>query len=234
MSNAPVAAIVGIGPGNGESLVRKFHDEGYRVAMLTRSRETIEGYEKQFENARGLACDATDPESVAAAFGSIRENLGPVEVLIYNAGSGAWGRFDEISAEAFEASWRVNVLGLFHCAREVVADMRDRGGGAIMVIGAGAAWRGRPGTIAFAQAKAAQRSTTQSLARQYGPEGIHVGYVVIDGVVDMPRTRRSMSDKPDEFFLKPDDIALTVYHMVSQPRSAWSFEVDVRPWVEDW
>jgi NAD(P)-dependent dehydrogenase (short-subunit alcohol dehydrogenase family) len=97
-----------------------------------------------------------------------------------------------------------------------------------------AAWRGRAGTLAFAQAKAAQRSTAQSLARRYGPDGIHVAYLVIDGVVDLPRTREHMPAKPDDFFLNPDHIALTVYNVVHQPRSAWSFEVDVRPHIEEW
>lgn len=231
---SPVAAIVGIGPGNGRALVERFHAEGYRVAMLTRSRDTLERYESEFENARGFECDASDRDSVTGAFEAVREQLGTVEVLVYNAGAGIWGGLDEVSAEEFEATWRVNALGLFHCAGEVVDAMVEMGSGAIVAIGAGAAWRGRAGTIAFAQAKAAQRSTAQSLARQYGPDGIHVGYVVIDGVIDTPRTRERMPDKPDDFFLDADDIALTVFNMVSQPRSAWTFEVDLRPWKEDW
>lgn len=234
MSTPELAAIVGIGPGNGEALVRKFHDEGYRVAMLTRSQDTLDRYEGAFENARGFACDATDGGSVDTAFAAIRETLGEVDVLVFNAGSGVWGGLDEVSAEAFEQSWRINALGLFHCAKAVIDPMVKRGGGSIIVIGAGAAWRGRPGTLAFAQAKAAQRSTAQSLARQYNPKGIHVAYVVIDGAVNLPRTRQQMSDKPDDFFLNPDDIALTVFHLVGQPSSAWSFEVDLRPFIENW
>ncbi|HKL50430.1 MAG TPA: SDR family NAD(P)-dependent oxidoreductase [Wenzhouxiangellaceae bacterium] len=229
-----VAAIVGIGPGNGRALVERFHAEGYRVAMLTRSRDTLERYQQEFENAHGFECDAADAGSVATAFEAVREELGPVEVLVYNAGAGVWGGLGDVSADDFEATWRVNALGLFHCAGEVVGPMAEKGAGAIIVIGAGAAWRGRAGTIAFAQAKAAQRSTAQSLARQYGPEGIHVGYVVIDGVIDTPRTRERMPDKPDEFFLDAGDIALTVLSMVAQPRSAWTFETDLRPWQEDW
>jgi len=145
-----------------------------------------------------------------------------------------WGGLDDVSPEGFETSWRVNCFGLFLCAKQVVDPMVESGSGAIMVIGAGAAWRGRANTIAFAQAKAAQRSTAQSLARQYNPDGIHVSYIVIDGVIDLPRTREQMSDKPDEFFLDADDIALTVFNLVNQPKSAWSFEVDLRPFVEDW
>lgn len=234
MKDTPIAAVVGIGPGNGESLVRKFHSEGYRVAMLTRSRDTLDRYEREFENARGFPCDATDGQAVEQAFASIREDMGDVDVLVYNAGSGVWGGLDDVSAEGFETSWRVNALGLFRSAKQVIGPMTGNGGGAVVVIGAGAAWRGRAGTLAFAQAKAAQRSTAQSLARQYGPEGVHVAYVVIDGVVDTPQTRKRMSDKPEDFFLDPDDIALTVFDLVRQPRSAWSFEVDVRPFGEEW
>ena len=131
-------------------------------------------------------------------------------------------------------TWRVNTFGLFVAAKKVVPGMVENGGGKIAVIGAGAAWRGRAGTIAFAAAKASQRSLAQSLARQYGPKGIHVSYCVIDGVVDLPKTREWMSDKPDEFFLDPDDIALTVYDVCHQPKSAWTFEYDVRPFVEEW
>lgn len=234
MPDSPLAAVVGIGPGNGESLVRRFHQEGCRVAMLTRSQDTLREYENAFPGTRGFRCDATDASAVQAAFADIRESLGEVDVLVYNAGAGVWGGLEDVSPDAFETTWRVNTLGLFHCAGEVIPAMASRGGGAVVVIGAGAAWRGRAGTLAFAQAKAAQRSTAQSLARQFGPKGVHVAYVVIDGVVDLPRTRERMPDKPDEFFLDPDDIAYTVYHLVQQPRSAWSFEVDVRPFVEDW
>lgn len=234
MSATPLAAVVGIGPGNGESLVRKFHDEGYRVAMLTRSRETLGKYERKFERARGFPCDAADRTSVENAFAEMSEALGDPDVLIYNAGAGVWGGLEEVSAEAFENTWRVNALGLLHCAKQAIGPMADRGRGALIVIGAGAAWRGRKGTLAFAQAKAAQRSTAQSLAREFNPRGVHVAYVVIDGVVDTPRTRERMSDKPDEFFLDPDDIARTVFNLAEQPPSAWSFEVDLRPFNEHW
>jgi len=234
MMSSPVAAIVGIGPGNGRALVERFHGAGYRVAMLTRSRETLDRYEREFDQARGFECDAADAASVATAFEAVRRELGDVDVLVYNAGAGVWGGLDDVSADDFEACWRVNALGLFHCAGEVVEAMVEKGAGAIVAIGAGAAWRGREGTLAFAQAKAAQRSTAQSLARQYGPKGIHVGYVVIDGVVDTPKTRERMPDKPDEFFLDPADIALTVLNLVLQPRSAWTFEADLRPFGENW
>jgi NAD(P)-dependent dehydrogenase (short-subunit alcohol dehydrogenase family) len=229
-----VAAVIGIGPGNGEAITRKLAGNGYRVAMLTRTKSKLDDYEAEIDGTQGFECDVSDKASLEGALKAVATELGPIDVMVYNAGSGVWGGLDEVEPDDFEASWRVNCFGLFLAAQNVVPGMAERGTGAVIVIGAGAAWRGRAGSIAFAQSKAAQRSTAQSLARQYGPKGVHVAYVVIDGVIDLPRTREWMSDKPDEFFLQPDDIAVTVQHLIDQPRSAWSFEVDVRPYVEDW
>ena len=234
MAKSRVAAIVGIGPGNGRALAEKFASEGFQVAMLSRSGDTLNDYEREIANAHAFVCDATDHESVRTAFEAVRETLGDVDVLIYNAGAGLWGGLGDITDQDLEFCWRVNAQGLFHCAQQVIEPMTIHGNGAIAVIGAGAAWRGRAGTLAFAQAKAAQRSIAQSLARQYGTEGIHIGSVVIDGVVDTPKTRKAMPDKGDDFFLKPADIALSVFNLVAQPRSAWSFEIDLRPHTESW
>jgi NAD(P)-dependent dehydrogenase (short-subunit alcohol dehydrogenase family) len=123
---------------------------------------------------------------------------------------------------------------LLACARAALPQLRQHDRGAIMVTGASAAWRGRANTAPFASAKAAQRSLAQSLARQLGPEQIHVAYVVIDGVIDLPRTREKMPDKPDEFFLNPDAIADSVWALVQQDQSAWTFELDLRPFGESW
>jgi NAD(P)-dependent dehydrogenase (short-subunit alcohol dehydrogenase family) len=136
MPNVPVAAIVGIGPGNGGSLTRKFAEEGYQVAMLSRSKESFEQYEREIDRARGFVCDATDAQSVEKAFAEVRQDLGDVDVLIYNAGAGTWGDLEEVSADAFEACWRVNALGFFHCAKAVVGPMVEKNDGAIAVIGA--------------------------------------------------------------------------------------------------
>ena len=133
-----------------------------------------------------------------------------------------------------EQAWRVNVLGCLTASQSVVPGMIEGGGGAVVVIGATASWRGGARATAFASAKAAQRSLAQSLARHLGPQGVHVGYVIIDGVIDIPRTRARLADKPDEFFLKPSDIAESVYHLARQPRSAWTFELDLRPFGERW
>ena len=229
-----VCVVTGVGPGNGAAFARRFAREGYRVAMLARSEDRLRELEAEIGDARGYATDVGDPDAVAATFGRIRQELGPVEILVHNAGSGVFGPFLDTTPEQLEESWRTNTFALLLCGREAAADMMKSGSGTIVVIGATAALRGGAAFAAFASAKASQRSLAQSMARGLGPSGIHVAYLVIDGVIDIPRTRAFFPDRPDDAFLKPDSIADTVFHIVGQDRSAWSFEVDVRPYGEKW
>src|SRR5204863_1267991 len=134
-----------------------------------------------------------------------------VEVLVYNAGSGVWGSIEDVSAKDFEQSWRVNTLGAFLTSKHVVGPMKKAGRGNIVFIGATASRRGNVMTAAFAPAKAAQRSLAESMARTLWPAGIHVSLVIVDGVVDLPSTRKRMADKPDTFFIAPDDLADVVH-----------------------
>ena len=164
----------------------------------------------------------------------MRQELGPVDALVHNAGNAAFGGFLEITAEALESAWRVNTLSLFLCGRQAASDMLSRGTGAIVVIGATASLRGGAGFAAFAPAKGAQRLLAQSMARSLGPRGVHVAYVVVDGVIDTPSTRGFFRDRPDDFFLKPDSIAESVFHVATQEPSAWTFELDLRPYAEKW
>lgn len=233
-SRGPVCAVVGIGPGNGAAIARRFAREGYRVALLARGSDLIETLSRELEGSRSYRCDVTDPISIRTAFAAIRVDLGDPDVVVYNAGSGVWGDVTQVSREDFEASWRVNAAGAFDVAREVLPAMRGAGRGAIVFIGATASLRGGAGSAAFASGKAAQRSLAQSMARRLWPEGIHVALVIIDGVVDLPRTRARLPDKPDDFFLQPDAVATAVFQLSQQPRSAWSFEMDVRPFGEHW
>src|SRR5690606_25679045 len=174
------------------------------------------------------------PSAVRATFAEIVRDLGEVDVLVYNAGSGVWGNVEEISAEDFERTWRVNTLGALVASQQVIPAMRQKGRGTILFIGATASTRGMPRTAAFAPAKMAQRGLAESMARHLWPVGIHVALIVIDGVVDLPRTRQAMPDKPDSFFVRPDDVAATAHWLAQQPRSAWSFEVVARPFGEKW
>jgi NAD(P)-dependent dehydrogenase (short-subunit alcohol dehydrogenase family) len=233
MSN-PVCVVTGVGPGNGCAFSQRFAREGYRVAMLARSADALADFEARIPGTRGYACDVADAEAVRDCFARVRSELGPVQVLVHNAGSGVFGGFLDATPAQLEQAWRVNVLGLFLCGREAVADMQKAERGAIVVSGATASLRGGAATTAFASAKAAQRSLAQSMARQLGPQGIHVALVVIDGVIDIPRTRALLKDRPDAFFLKADAIADSVYHVATQDPSAWTFELDLRPFGEKW
>jgi len=230
----PVCAVVGVGEGNGAALARAFAAEGMALALLARSTDFTSTLAEELGDARAYACDVGDPESVADAFARIRSELGDPATLIYNAGSGTWGDVESISLENFEHSWRVNALGALAASRQVIPAMKAAGEGTIIFIGATASLRGGPKTAAFAPAKAAQRSLAESMAKTLGPQGMHVALIVIDAVVDLPRTRKSMPDKPDDFFLRHDDMAATAVWLAKQPRSAWSFEVDVRPFGEKW
>ena len=234
MTRKKVAVVAGVGPGNGAALARRYAAAGYAVAMLARSRASLDPLEKEIEGARGFECDVSVAESVAESFAAVKAALGPVDVLIYNAGSGIFADIESITPEQFEASWRVNAYGSLLCARQVIADMKAAGSGSIVFIGATASRRGGPRSAAFAPAKAAQRSLAESMARSLWPAGIHVSLIIVDGVIDLPRSRRRMPDKPDSFFVKPSAVAETAFQLAGQDASAWSFEVEARPFAETW
>ncbi len=234
----PVCAIIGIGPGNGEAFARRFAGEGHQVALLSRNETYLKELEGQIPNSKAFAYDASDAASAEKVFPAIEIAMGPVTTLLYNAGSGVFGNIDAIDLDVVEAAWRVNAYGLFAAVKAVLPQMRAQGGGNIVITGATSATKHSPGFTAFTSAKAAQRAMAQSLAKHLGPEKIHVAYVIVDGVVDLPRTREMIKqqnqDVPDDFFLKPDDIASAVYYLTQQPPSAWTFELDVRPFGEKW
>ena len=230
----PLCAVVGVGEGNGAALARAFARTGMAVALLARRTDFTRDLARELSDARPYACDVSDPSSVAHAFATIRIEMGDPATLVYNAGSGIWGDVESITLDNFEAAWRVNAYGALAASREVIPAMKAVGSGTIIFIGATASRRGGPRTAAFAPAKAAQRSLAESMARSLWTQGIHVALIVIDAVVDLPGTRRNMPDKPDSFFLKPDDMAATAVWLAQQPPSAWTFEVDVRPFGENW
>jgi NAD(P)-dependent dehydrogenase (short-subunit alcohol dehydrogenase family) len=229
-----VCAVVGVGPGNGAALARRFAAEGFAVALLARTTEVTGALARELPGARAFGCDVADGTSVAQAFAAIRAQMGEVDTLVYNAGSGSWATIEQATAADFEAAWRVNTLGAFLASKEVIPAMKAAGRGNIVFIGATASRRGNVKTAVFAPAKAAQRSLAESMARALWPAGIHVAVMIVDGVVDLPRTRAMLKDKPDSFFLQPDDLADSVFHVTEQKRSAWSFEVEARPFGENW
>ena len=188
----------------------------------------------ELPRAKAFACDVADAASVASAFERTEAELGEVDVLVFNAGSGVWGSIEEVSPEDFERAWRINTLGLFLTARKVIPAMRRRGRGAIVVVGATASRRGVAGTAAFAPAKMAQRGLAESMARHLWPVGIHVALIIVDGVVGGPVTRSRFADRPDDSFIAPAGVADIAANLVRQDRSAWSFEVEARPFAEKW
>ncbi len=234
MTAKKVCVVAGVGPGNGAAFARRFSKAGFAVALLARTGETSEPLAASLPDARFYACDVADASSVAHAFEAIERDMGPVHTLVYNAGSGVWGNVEEIDPAAFENAFRVNALGLLLAAKRSIPSMLRQGGGNIIVIGATASLRGGARTAAFAPAKAAQKSLAESMARHLWPKHIHVCLIVVDGVVDLARTRARMKDKPDDFFIAPDDLAETAFLLTEQPHSAWSFEVEARPFKEAW
>ncbi len=228
----PVCVVVGIGPKNGAAFARTFHEAGYRVAMLSRSTE-LSGRlvdELGSADARAYRCDASIPEAVTTTLRAVAADLGDPEVLIYNAGSGSWRGFDETSVDELERAFRINALGLMCAAQAVLPAMRKNRRGSVVVVGATASLRGKPKTTAFAAGKAAQRSLTQSMARQFWPDGVHVSLLIVDGQIGEP------ADAKGEALtrLDPRDIALAARDLTRQPPSAWSFEIDLRPKNEPW
>lgn len=229
-----VCVVAGVGPGNGVSLSRQFAAGGYTVVMLARNIKALAKWSESIPNSIALACDLSDPSAVETTFGKISDEIGPVETLVYNAGSGVWTSVMDTAIEDLRRAWATNVLGLLVSAQQIIPSMLEKQSGNIVVIGATASLRGGAQSTAFASAKAAQRSLAQSMARDLGPKGIHVGYVIIDGIIDLERTRARMSDKPDEFFMRPDAIAKSAFSLTQQDRSAWTFELDLRPFGERW
>jgi len=234
MSQGKVVVVAGAGPGNGFALGSRFAAAGCAVALLSRRLESAQGFAADMPNTQGYCCDVSDAASVESCFGQIRSDLGEVDVLLYNAGSGAFADFEAITAEQFEQAWRVNALGAFLCARAVIPAMKKKGAGDIVFIGATASRRGGKKTAAFAPAKAAQRSLAESMARSLWPVGIHVSLIIIDGVVDLEKTRAAMPEKPDDFFVDPAGVAEIAWQITQQSRRAWTFETEARPYKEVW
>lgn len=230
----PACVIIGIGPGNGVSFARKFAAEGYSVALCARNERYLNEIADNIPGTGAYPYDVRDVEKAPEVFARIREDLGPVSALLYNAGPGEFVNIDNTSLDMLQQAWEINTRGLFVTTQEVLPDMRKIGGGNIVVSGATASLRGGANAAPFASAKASQRTLAQSMARHLGPQKIHVSYVIIDGLIDMPSARAMVPDKPDDFFLSPDHIADAVYYLTEQPQSAWTFELDVRPYGEKW
>jgi NAD(P)-dependent dehydrogenase (short-subunit alcohol dehydrogenase family) len=225
-----VAIVAGVGPGLGAALVHKLANEGCGIGMFARSPEFIGKLATEIgRNALAIPTDVSSPKQVATAFYEVRQQLGPVEILIANASGSVGQGLMETSPAQFESSWRIGVWGAFLCVREAVLDMLERGTGKVIFTGATSSVRGRGGAVAFSSAKFAVRGLAQSLAVELWPRGIHVAHVVIDGVIETPQVRKRYKTGVDEPLLKAEAIAEAYWNLIEQDRSAWSLEIDLRP-----
>jgi len=235
MKDKKVAVVTGVGPGLGAALVRRFA-ASYAVAILARKADYLKALAGEIRRTGAtvldVSCDVSDHAQVTEAFHAIHVELGEPEVLLYNAGSGTFGTITEITPQQYEADWRVNALGAFLTAREVTPGMIARGRGTMLFTGATAGMKAGPRSVSFGPAKFAMRGLAQSLARDLGPKGIHVAWVNVDGSIDIPGARGLKPSLKDDDFLKPDAIAETYWHLAHQDPSAWTLDIDLRPFKE--
>ena len=239
-----VCLIVGVGDGLGSALARAFAAEGHPVCMTRRPRnlDSLQALATSIGEAGGMAhaygVDARSEDEMTALFASIERAIGPLEVVVFNIGANVRFGIRETTSRVFTKVWEMACFGGFLAGREAANVMVPRGRGTILFTGATASVRGRDGFAAVAAAKHGLRAVAQSMARELGPQGIHVAHVVIDGAVDGVFTRENRTDVEgllagDEI-LKPEDIAAAYVNLHKQPRSAWTHEIDLRPWRESW
>jgi len=230
----PLAIVTGVGPGTGASIVRRFHDGGYQVAMLARSADRLDALSNEFRDAFALPCDVSDPVALQAALDAAETRAGTPKVAVHNAVGGAFANFLDVDPAVLERNFRVNVMALMHLGRWAAPRMEKAGGGALIVTGNTSAQRGRANFAGFAPTKAAQRILAESMARTMGPRGVHVAYLIIDAAIDLEWQRKNNPEKPDDYFCRPADIADEIWHIAHQAKSAWSFLSEVRPYAEAW
>jgi NADP-dependent 3-hydroxy acid dehydrogenase YdfG len=229
--------ITGLGEGTGGYTAKKFSKEGYRIAMLARSVERLERFEKELEGSKGYICDVSNIDHLKETCSKIKNEMGSPEVLIHNAVKGNFEKLLDGKPEWLEENFRINTTSLMYLAHELIPDMIKSKKGVIIVTGNTAAKRGIANTPYFAPTKAAQRILAQSLARDFGPKGIHVAYLMVDASINTPWTRTRIEkqiNQPDIIFAQPEDIANEIFHIAQQERSAWSFDVEIRPDIEEW
>ena len=223
--------MTGVGPGTGAAIARRFARGGYAVAMLARNRERLALLQREIPNSRAYPCDVTDEAQLDATIDAVRGDLGAPKVLVHNAVGGAFGNFMEIDPKVLNHNFQVNTMALLYLARRLAPAMIAAGEGAIIASGNTSALRGKAGFAGFAPTKAAQRILAESIARELGPKGVHVAYVLIDAVIDLEWTRKRWPDAPTEFFIAPAAIAEEVWRVAHQDRCAWSFNVELRPFA---
>lgn len=239
--SAQVALVAGVGPGLGAALAKRFTQAGMAVAMAARRRDRLESLAAELGGAGGAAraygCDVTDEAQVEALFSQVRQDLGTPRLVVYNAGAFLRKSLLETSAQEFVDCWKAGCLGGFLVGRAAARLMLAAGEegafrGTILFTGATASLRGSAQFHNLAVGKFGLRALAQSMARELQPKGIHVAHVVIDGQIKSDRLGPREEERGPDAVLDPEAIAETYYQLHLQPRSAWSLEIDLRPWVE--
>ncbi len=232
-----LAVIVGVGPGLGLAIAKKFISEDFNVVVISRNSEHLSSLLPKIDETKqrvvALSADVTDENDIISVFKRIHENYGHSDVLIYNAS----GKFElkgicEISPSDFISSWKACCLGGLLTAQQVIPHMLQKQKGSIIFTGATAAIRGSSKMASFAVGKFSQRALSQSMARELAPQGIHVAHVIIDGYIATPTVLKYFPDKPLDTFLSPEDIAETYWQLHRQDKRAWTHEIDLRPYTE--
>lgn len=241
MKSTRTALVIGAGDFLGSAIARRFAREGYHI-VATRRRGDLGALTSAIKaaggRATGLHSDARDEQAVSDLVSGVERDIGPIDVTVFNVGGNVRFGITETTARVYQKVWELCAFAGFLVGRETAKHMLPRGSGTILFTGATASLRGADGYAAFAGGKHALRALAQSMARELGPKGIHIGHVVIDGPIDTDATRAMFPDwfsaRPDDGVMQPDDLAEIYWQLHCQPRSAWSFETDVRTYVEPW
>lgn len=239
---AGAALVVGAGDALGGAVAERFAKGGFHAVPSRRKTAPLEALARRIRDGGGtatpIACDARDEEAVIAMFDRIEADIGPVEVAVFNAGAWHNAPIAEMTARIYRQVWDTAAFAGFLVGREAGRRMAGRGSGTIVFTGATASLRGGAGFAAFAGAKFALRALAQAMARELGPMGIHVAHIVVDGRIDSEAVRERFADEiaasGEDALLKPAAIAETFWSVHTQPRDAWTFETEVRPWTERW
>jgi NAD(P)-dependent dehydrogenase (short-subunit alcohol dehydrogenase family) len=242
MSEKSTALIIGAGDATGGAIARRFAREGLIACVVRRNEEKLKPLVAEIEAsggaARAFGADARDEDQVIALFDTIERDIAPLEIVVFNIGANVNFPIRDTTARVYRKVWEMACFAGFLTGREAARKMVPRGRGTILFTGATASLRGRSGFAAFSSAKHALRSLAQSMAKELGPEGVHVAHVVIDGAIDTPWIRENFPDraalKSEDGILEPDAIAEMYWVLHRQPRSAWTHELDLRPWMEAW
>jgi NAD(P)-dependent dehydrogenase (short-subunit alcohol dehydrogenase family) len=236
-----VAVVIGAGDATGGAIAKRFSLEGYTIVATRRQKEALITLVKEIESHGGTAyafgCDARDEEAMVNLFKEVEEQIGQIDVVIFNIGANVRFSITETSARVYRKVWEMAAFSGFLTGREAAKVMLPRQCGTIIFTGATASMRGSSGFSAFAGAKFALRALSQSMARELGPKGIHVVHSIIDGAIDTDFIRENFPEKyktkDQEGILNPDHIAEQYWQLVQQPKDCWTHEFDMRPWMEN-